>query len=120
MVATLYHHLSNDATYLLQKLRADVPADCIMMSRLIALLQVSALEVDIAQVRLDLITKDDQLRELTQQAASEDQAAAAEAAAEVRKLKAEKNSLQAQLECKSRQLKVGIHFLMAISSCADT
>ena len=73
------------------------------------LLQVSALEEDITQVRSDLITKDDQLRELTQQAASEDQAAAAAAAAEVKKLKGEKNSLQAQLECKSRQLKVSLH-----------
>ena len=65
-----------------------------------------ALEEDIAQVRSDLITKDDQLRELTQQPGSEDPAAAA---AEVRKLKGEKNSLQAQLECKSRQLKVSLH-----------
>lgn len=70
---------------------------------------MSALEEDIAQVRSDLITKDDLLRELTQQAASEDQAAAAAAAAEVKKLKGEKNSLQAQLECKSRQLKVSLH-----------
>ena len=67
---------------------------------------MSTLEEDIAQVRADLITKDDQLRELTQQAASEDREAAAEAAAEVKKLKSEKNGLQAQLECKSRQLKV--------------
>lgn len=70
------------------------------------LLQVSTLEEDIAQLRADLVTKDDQLRELSQQADSEDQAAAAEAAAEVKKLKGEKNSLQAQLECKTRQLKV--------------
>lgn len=61
-----------------------------------------ALEEDIAQVRSDLITKDDQLREVTQQAASEEQAA------EVRKLKKEKNGLQAQLECKTRQLKVSL------------
>lgn len=61
------------------------------------------------QVRSDLITKDDQLRELTQQAASEDQAAAAAAAVEVKKLKGEKNNLQALLECKSRQLKVSLH-----------
>ena len=67
------------------------------------------MEEDIAQVRSDLITKDDQLHELTQQPASEDQAAASAAAAEVRKLKGEKNSLQAQLECKSRQLKVSLH-----------
>lgn len=61
------------------------------------------MEEDITQVRSDLITKDDQLRELSQQAASEEQAA------EVRKLKKEKNSLQAQLECKTRQLKVSLH-----------
>ncbi|KAL3161186.1 hypothetical protein ABBQ38_009553 [Trebouxia sp. C0009 RCD-2024] len=67
--------------------------------------KVSTLEEAIVQVRADLITKDDQLRELTQQAASEDTAAAAEAAAEVKKLKGEKSSLQAQLECKTRQLK---------------
>ena len=67
---------------------------------------MSILEEAIVQVRADLITKDDQLRELTQQATSEDAAAAAEAAAEVKKLKGEKSSLQAQLECKTRQLKV--------------
>ena len=70
---------------------------------------MSALEEDIVQIRSDLITKDDQLRELTQQAESEEQAAAAAAAAEVKKLKGEKNSLQAQLECKSRQLKVSLY-----------
>ena len=81
---------------------------CILyfVQRLLLLLQVSTLEEAIVQVRADLITKDDQLRELTQQAASEDAAAAAEAAAEVKKLKGEKSSLQAQLECKTRQLKV--------------
>ena len=64
--------------------------------------QVSTLEEDIAQVRTDLISKDDQLRELMQQASSGDETVAAE----VNKLKADKNALQAQLECKSRQLKV--------------
>ena len=65
-------------------------------------MQVSALEEDITQVRSNLITKDDQLRELMQQASSGNQ----EAAAEVKKLKGEKTALQSQLECKSRQLKV--------------
>lgn len=71
-------------------------------------LQVSTLEVDIAKVRSDLIAKDDELRELTQQASSDDKEASAEASAEVKKVKVEKNVLQAQLECKSRQLKVSI------------
>jgi len=65
-------------------------------------LQVSTLEEDIAKVRSDLITKDDELRELMQHASS----GSKEAAGEVKKLKLEKNALQAQLECKSRQLKV--------------
>ena len=69
---------------------------------------MSTLEVDIAKVRLDLIAKDDELRELTQQASSDDKEASAEASAEVKKVKVEKNVLQAQLECKSRQLKVSI------------
>jgi len=66
-------------------------------------LQVSTLEEDIAKVRSDLISKDDELRELMQQQAS---SGSKEAAGEVKKLKLEKNALQAQLECKSRQLKV--------------
>lgn len=66
-------------------------------------LQVSTLEADIAKVRSDLISKDDELRELMQQQAS---SGSKEAAGEVKKLKLEKNALQAQLECKSRQLKV--------------
>lgn len=76
---------------------------------------MAALEEDIVQVRSDLITKDAQLHELTQQAASEEQAA------EVRKLKREKNALQAQLECKTRQLKVSLHFFRQIRQpgCAD-
>ena len=71
-------------------------------------LQVSTLEVDIAKVRSDLIAKDDELRELAQQASSDDKEASAEASAEAKKVKVEKNVLQAQLECKSRQLKVSI------------
>ena len=67
-------------------------------------MQVSALEEDITQVRSDLITKDNQLRELMQRASSGNQ----EAAAEVKKLKAEKAALQSRLECKSRQLKVSL------------
>ncbi len=63
---------------------------------------MSTLEEDIAKVRSDLISKDDELRELMQQASS----GSKEAAGEVKKLKLEKNALQAQLECKSRQLKV--------------
>lgn len=66
-------------------------------------LQVSTLEEDIAKVRSDLISKDDELREVMQQQAS---SGSKEAAGEVKKLKLEKNALQAQLECKSRQLKV--------------
>ena len=72
-------------------------------------MQVSTLEEDIAQVRTNLISKDDQLRELMQQASSGDETAAAE----VNKLKADKNALQAQLECKSRQLKVS-HFTLVM------
>ncbi|DBB08187.1 TPA: hypothetical protein ACH3X3_008369 [Trebouxia sp. C0006] len=64
--------------------------------------KVSTLEEDIAKVRSDLISKDDELRELMQQQAS---SGSKEAAGEVKKLKLEKNALQAQLECKSRQLK---------------
>ncbi|KAL0022073.1 hypothetical protein WJX79_001620 [Trebouxia sp. C0005] len=63
--------------------------------------KVSTLEEDIAKVRSDLISKDDELRELMQQVSSGDN----EAADKVKKLKLEKNALQAQLECKSRQLK---------------
>lgn len=63
--------------------------------------KVSTLEEDIAQVRSALITKDDELRELMQQASSGDK----DVAGEVKKLKAEKSALQAQLECKTRQLK---------------
>lgn len=84
---------------------------------------MSTLEEDIAQVRADLITKDDQLRELTHQAASEDKEAAAEASAEVKKLKSEKNGLQAQLECKSRQLKVSfmlVRFVFSSCSVSDS
>lgn len=81
---------------------------------------MSTLEEAIVQVRADLITKDDQLRELTQQAASEDTAAAAEAAAEVKKLKGEKSSLQAQLECKTRQLKVGSFQALCLSAASPT
>ena len=72
-------------------------------------MQVSTLEEDIAQVRTNLISKDDQLRELMQQVSSGDETAAAE----VNKLKADKNVLQAQLECKSRQLKVS-HFTLVM------
>lgn len=77
-------------------------------------LQVSTLEEDIAKVRSDLISKDDQLRELTQQPTSENKEAAAEAAAEAKKLKSEKNGLQAQLECKSRQLKVSFRIPISL------
>ncbi|DBB05557.1 hypothetical protein WJX77_006024 [Trebouxia sp. C0004] len=63
--------------------------------------KVSTLEEDIAKVRSDLITKDVELQELMQQASSGNK----EAADEAKKLKLEKNALQAQLECKSRQLK---------------
>ena len=62
------------------------------------------MEEDIAQVRSALITKDDELRELMQQASSGHK----DVAGEVKKLKAEKTALQAQLECKSRQLKVSL------------
>ena len=73
-----------------------------MLTLSTVVLQVSTLEEDIAKVRSDLITKDDELRELMQQASSGNK----EAADEVKKLKLEKIALQAQLECKSRQLKV--------------
>ena len=86
------------------------------LTQVLCCLQVTSLEQDIINVRADLITKDDQLRQLTQQAASEDTEAAAEAAAEVKKLKSGKNGLQAQLECKSRQLKVS-YSCGCVSSC---
>lgn len=81
----------------------DLVYSMLMLSPII--LQVSTLEEDIAKVRSDLISKDDELRELMQQVSSGDN----EAADKVKKLKLEKNALQAQLECKSRQLKVS-HF----------
>ena len=64
--------------------------------------QVPTLAVDIDKVRSALIAKDDELSELMKQASSGDETASAE----VKKLKAEKDALQARLECKSRQLKV--------------
>lgn len=63
---------------------------------------MSKLEKDIEQLRADVIEKDDLLVEAVREKAAGDE----DAANDVKRLRGEKKVLQAQLECKTRQLKV--------------
>ena len=64
--------------------------------------QVTKLESDIERLRAEIIEKDDLLVEAVREKAAGDE----DAASDVKRLRGEKKVLQAQLECKTRQLKV--------------
>lgn len=76
-------------------------------------MQVTKLEQQIGQLRSDVIEKDDLLVEAVREKAAGDE----DAASNVKRLRGEKKVLQAQLECKTRQLKVAslhhLHFNIA-------
>lgn len=77
--------------------------------------QVTKLEKDIEQLRADIIEKDDVLVEAVREKAAGDE----DAANDVKRLRGEKKVLQAQLECKTRQLKVSNPCLIICAAFAS-
>lgn len=78
-------------------------------------MQVTKLEKDIEQLRADIIEKDDVLVEAVREKAAGDE----DAANDVKRLRGEKKVLQAQLECKTRQLKVSNPCLIPCAAFAS-
>ena len=97
-------------------LATDLPLTCkLLVPRLWPLTckllvpQVTKLEKDIEGLRSQIIEKDDALVEAVRETAAGDE----DAANDVKRLRGEKKVLQAQLECKTRQLKVSLCALIS-------